>query len=214
MKLLRFSFDPVSPYAYLAFERLPQVLEGLSIAVSYEPILFAGLLQQWGQKGPAEIAPKRDWTYRQVMWLAHRHALPLDLPAAHPFNPLALLRLLVATAPAGGTPNRWACEQVLRHVWRGGADAADAERLAALARTLSPRRDPAGADVKDELKAATTEAAARGLFGVPTVEVDGRAFWGLDGLELLSAYLRGDAWFDGPAWSAAAQVPVGIQRKP
>ncbi|MEO8152960.1 MAG: DsbA family protein [Rhizobacter sp.] len=213
MKHLRFTFDVISPYAYLAFERMPQVLEGVSHEVSYQPVLFAGLLQHWGQKGPAEIAPKRDWTYRQVAWLAHQLGLPLQMPSQHPFNPLALLRLLLATAPAGTTPNRWACEQVLRHVWRGGADAADADRLAALVQTLAPQRDPASAEVKDELKAATAEAAARGLFGVPTVEVDGRLFWGLDGLELLSAYLRGDPWFGGPEWDAAARLPAGTQRK-
>jgi 2-hydroxychromene-2-carboxylate isomerase len=213
MKTLRFSFDPISPYAYLAFERLPQVLEGLSYSVSYEPVLLAGLLQHWGQKGPAEIVPKRDWTYRQVLWLGHKLQLPLQMPAAHPFNPLALLRLLLATAPAGGAPNRWACEQVLHHVWRGGADANDANRLAALTQRLAPQRDVASAEVKDELKTATAAAAARGLFGVPTVEVDDKLFWGLDGLELLSAYLRGEPWFDGPEWAAAASVPAAVQRK-
>ncbi len=213
MNFLRFSFDPVSPYACLAFERLPQVLEGLSYAVQYEPVVLGALLQHWGQKGPAEIAPKRDWTYRHVLWQAHRLGVPLQMPAAHPFNPLALSRLLLATAEAGGSPNRWACEQVLHHVWRGGGDPADAERLAALTTQLAPRRDPSSPEVKDELRALTAAAAARGVFGVPTVEVDGRLFWGLEGLELLSAWLRGDAWFDGPAWGAAAAVPTGIQRK-
>lgn len=213
MRHLRFSFDPISPYAYLAFERLPQVLEGLSYNVSYEPILLAGLLQHWGQKGPAEIVPKRDWTYRQVLWLGHKLQLPLQMPAAHPFNPLALLRLLLATAPAGGTPNRWASEQVLHHVWRGGADANDAERLSALTQRLAPRRDAASAEVKDELKAATAAAATRGLFGVPTVEVDDKLFWGLDGLELLSAYLRGEPWFDGPEWASVSALPAAVQRK-
>ena len=37
MKHLRFCFDVVSPYAYLAFERLPQALAGLSVEVSYQP---------------------------------------------------------------------------------------------------------------------------------------------------------------------------------
>ncbi len=215
MKHLRFTFDVISPYAYLAFERLPQVLQGVSHAVSYQPVVLAGLLQHWGQKGPAEIAPKRDWTYRQVMWLAHQLGTPFQMPAQHPFNPVALLRLSLACTPAGLTPNRWVCEQLLHHVWRGGgADAADVNRLAALTQRLAPTRDPASAEVKDELKTATAEAAARGLFGVPTVEVDGRLFWGLDGLEMLSAHLRDDPWFSGPTWDDAARLPIGVQRRP
>jgi len=214
MKHLLFTFDVVSPYAYLAFERLPQVLQGLSYEVSYQPVLLSALLTHWDQRGPAEIAPKREWTYRQVSWLAHHHRLLLQLPAQHPFNPLALLRLALATSPAGATPNRWVCEAVLHHVWRGGADAADPARLTALAQQLSPQRDPQSPEVKEALKSATADAVARGVFGVPTIEVDGRLFWGLDGLELLSAYLRGDGWFDGPAWSDVARVPVGVQRKP
>ena len=59
---LRFWFDPISPYAWLAFQRLPQLLQGHSVVVEYQPVLFAGLLKHWGQLGPAEIAPKRDWT--------------------------------------------------------------------------------------------------------------------------------------------------------
>ena len=53
MKAVTFWFDPVSPFAYLAFERLPQAVEGCSYAVAYRPVLFAGLLAHWGQKGPA-----------------------------------------------------------------------------------------------------------------------------------------------------------------
>ena len=71
MKHITFYLDFISPYAYLAFEQLPKALEGLSYSVRYRPVLFAGMLKHYGQLGPAEIAPKRDWTYRQVLWLAH-----------------------------------------------------------------------------------------------------------------------------------------------
>ncbi len=213
MKHLTFWFDPVSPYAYLAFERLPQALEGLSYRVDYQPVLFAGLLRQWGQKGPAEIEPKRAWTFRQVAWQAHRLGIPIATPAQHPFNPLALLRLLLASAPQGGTPNRWQCERVFHHVWRGeGADANEAHRLAALRETLAPARDPDGEAVKQQLKDCTADALARGIFGVPTVEVDGRLFWGLDALEMLAAYLKGEPWFQGPAWDEAARARPGVVR--
>ena len=148
MRQLAFWFDVISPYAYLAFERLPQALDGLPVVIDYRPLLFAGLLGHWGQKGPAEIEPKRAWTFRHVGWLAHRHGVTLQTPAQHPFNPLALLRL----------------------------------------------------------------AIARGIFGVPTVEVDGRLFWGVDSLEMLVAYLRGDPWFDGPGWQASRTTIPGVVR--
>ena len=211
MKQITFYLDFISPYAHLAFEQLPQALQGLSHSVRYRPILFAGLLKHHGQLGPAEIAPKRDWTYRQVLWQAHRHGIELELPQRHPFNPLALLRLAVA-CDANGEPNRYVCETVFRHVWRGGQDAADPQRLQQLTELLAPARDPADEGVKAQLKAHTEEAIARGVFGVPTFEVDGRLFWGFDALPMLRAWLEGDAWFDGPDWDAVANVGVGIRR--
>jgi 2-hydroxychromene-2-carboxylate isomerase len=210
MKRITFWLDFISPYAYLAFEHLPRALEGLSYSVDYRPVLFAGLLKHHGQLGPAEIAPKRDWTYRQVMWVGHTLGVPIEMPAAHPFNPLALLRLAVACGE-GGLANRHVCETIFRHVWRGGADAADAVRIDALRAQLAPRRDPGADEVKAELKANTEAAIAHGLFGVPTCEVDGKLFWGVDALPMLRAWLEGDAWF-ADNWDAAAARPSAIQR--
>lgn len=208
MKRIDFWFDPISPFAYLAFERLPQALEGCSYTVEYRPLLFAGLLAHWGQKGPAEIEPKRAWTFRHVSWLAQQFGMPIDVPAQHPFNPLALLRLAVAAGP-----NRRVVELVMRHVWRGGgADANDPARLAALREQLAPARAPEGADVKAELRAATDDAIARSVFGVPSFELDGRLFWGVDALPMLRAALLGDPWFDGAAWDEAAATRPGITR--
>lgn len=212
MKHLSFWFDPISPYAYLAFERLPQVLEGVSYSVDYRPVLFAGMLQHFDHKGPAEIGPKRAWTYRDVAWRAHVQGTPLDLPAAHPFNPLPLLRLALACARPGGTPNRRVVEALFRHVWRGGQDAACRERLARLRDGLAPERDPDSAEVKAELRAAGQEALAQGVFGVPTVVCEGRAFWGDDALPMLKAALLGDPWFAGPAWEQAGQSRPGVTR--
>lgn len=210
MKHITFYFDFISPYAYLAFDRLPVVLMGQSYTVTYKPVLFAALLKHHGQLGPAEIPGKRDWTYRQVRWLAHTLGVRLDLPAHHPFNPLALLRLAVATQ-AQGLPNRYVCETVFNHVWQGGAPADDADRLAALTAQLAPARTAQDASVKAQLQANTAEAIARGVFGVPTFEVDDKLFWGLDALPTLQAYLAGDRWFE-ENWASAASVAQGVQR--
>jgi 2-hydroxychromene-2-carboxylate isomerase len=212
MKRIVFHFDVISPFAYLAFEHLPQALEGCSYEVQYRPVLFAGLLGHWGNKGPAEIEPKRQWTFRHIAWLSHTLGIPIDTPAAHPFNPLPLLRLGVACAPAGDTPNRRVVEALMRHVWRGGADASDAERLRALTEALAPPRDPAGADVKQELRAFSDDALQRGVFGVPTFDVDGRLFWGIDALPMVRAVLHDDPWFRSPQWDAAAIKRPGVTR--
>lgn len=212
MKQIDFHFDFISPYAYLAFELLPEALLGCSYQVHYKPLLFAGLLQHHGQLGPAEIRPKRDWTYRQVLWLAHRHGIDLQLPATHPFNPLALLRLAIASS-TDGQPNRYVTETIFRHVWRGGLEAVDPDRLQALTGQLAPLRavhDPA---VKDDLRRCTDAAVGSGLFGVPTLVVDGKAFWGLDALPMLRDYLTQGQWFDAGDWDAVTRVAAGPARQ-
>ena len=210
MKQITFYLDFISPFANLAFEQLPVALKGISYSVTHKPVLFGAILKHHGQLGPAEIAPKRDWTYRHVLWLAHSLGVPLQMPHSHPFNPLGLLRLAVA-CDADGTPNRYVCETLLRHVWCGAAEASDAARLQTVTEQLAPKRAANSDEVKAQLKANTEEAIARGVFGVPTFEVDGKLFWGVDALPMLRAYLLGDAWFEG-AWESVASVAAGVKR--
>jgi 2-hydroxychromene-2-carboxylate isomerase len=132
------------------------------------------------------------------------------MPASHPFNPLALLRLAVASS-ADGQPNRYVCETIFRHVWQGGAPADDAARLQALVTQLNPARASDAPEVKAQLKANTEEAIARGVFGVPTFCVDDKLFWGLDALPMMRAYLDGDQWFDS-AWDSVASIQQGVTR--
>ena len=106
-------FDVISPFAYLQlvrFDRLPD-----DLAITCRPILFAGLLGHWGQKGPAEIAAKRLHTYRFSQWRADREGVPLRYPPVHPFNPLKALRLCIARGSDVAT-----VRAVFDHIWRDG----------------------------------------------------------------------------------------------
>ena len=214
MKHITFYLDFISPYAYLAFEKLPEVLMGLSYSVTYKPVLLGAILQHHGQLGPAEIAHKREWTYRHVEWLGHQQQVELKMPAAHPFHPLPLLRLAVACAPLNaGEPNRHVCETLFHHVWRGGADVLDPARLLALEALLPPHEDVQSEAVKTQLKLQTDNAIAAGVFGVPAFAVDDKLFWGFDALPMLRDYLSGDTWFEGPNWAKPEKIPAGISRK-
>ncbi len=213
MKHITFYLDFISPYAYLAFEQLPKALEGLSYSVAYRPVLLGALLKHHGQLGPAEVPSKRSWTYRHVLWLGHANGIDIDMPASHPYDPLPHLRLALATTPDGDI-NRHTAETIFRGVWQGGAEAGDAARLAALAAQLPAVRDAGGDEARSQLRTNTGEALAHGVFGVPAFEVDGRVFWGFDGLAMLRASLAGDAWFAGPNWDQADRRPALLRGKP
>ncbi|MCI4441573.1 DsbA family protein, partial [Tibeticola sp.] len=65
---------------------------------------------------------------------------------------------------------------------------------------------------RERLRAHTAEALERGVFGVPTCEVDGRLFWGFDALPMLRQQLAGVAPLPDALWDAAEGWPVGVQR--
>ncbi|HVL76269.1 MAG TPA: 2-hydroxychromene-2-carboxylate isomerase [Noviherbaspirillum sp.] len=206
MRKIDWYFDFISPFSYLQCERLHTL--GAGVEVRYKPVLFAGLLAHWDNKGPAEIAPKRLWTFEHCAWLAHRHGIPMRMPAHHPFNPLPLLRLCLAL---GATSD--VVERLFRFVWRDGHLPTDAPAWEALLQELhaTPQMldDPA---VKDRLRGNGEDAIAAGVFGVPSAVVDNRVFWGLDATDMLAAYLNGDPFFQSELLRSAQTLPQGLQR--
>jgi 2-hydroxychromene-2-carboxylate isomerase len=207
VRALTFHFDFVSPYSYLAFKRLPELPQ--DVAVELKPVLFAGLLQHHGQKGPAEIPAKRRWTYRWCTWWARELGIAFRFPASHPFNPLHHLRLAIAAGPTRENVGR-----IYEALWTTGAEAADAAAFSALARSLGvDEARLALPEVKDALRRNTEDAAARGVFGVPTFEADGELFWGADAIAFVRAYLRDPAVLHNDEMRRADALPVGAARK-
>jgi len=197
-------FDFVSPYSYIALHRLRE----LSAPIVYKPVLFAGLLNHHGQKGPAEIPAKRRWTYRWSTWWAAELGIAFRYPASHPFNPLPHLRLALA---CGSTPE--AVKRIFEWIWMSGENAADAARFQALCRELGVEPDRLGSnEVKDALRKNTDEAAARGVFGVPSFVVDGEVFWGADSIEFVQAFLRDPGVVRNDEMRRVDALPVGAAR--
>ncbi len=207
MKKADWYFDFISPFAYIGLVRLAPLAGKLKLR--YRPVLFAGLLNHWGQKGPAEIPPKKVWTFRYCTWWAAQQGIALRAPAVHPFNPLPYLRLAIA---AGNTPD--AIRRIFEALWTTGMHPADENAFAALAHSLQvdPARlaDPA---IKDSLRRETDAAAARGVFGVPTLMVDGELFWGADAMEFAEAYLADPGIIATAEMQRAANLPAGATRR-
>src|SRR5437588_12409175 len=103
-------FDVISPFAYLAFPQLSRL--PAHVDVEFVPVLLAGLLQHFGQLGPAEIPSKRRFTYRFALWRARPLGLPMRMPPAHPFNPLAALRAIIAAGNGGRAARPALCAAV------------------------------------------------------------------------------------------------------
>jgi len=202
-------FDFISPFAYLQLPYLRGLRERVN--VTPVPIVFGAVLSHHGQLGPAEIAGKREFTYRFVQWQADNAGITLRFPPAHPFNSLAALRLCVAV---GGS---WtAVEAIFAHVWRDGGDATNADALAAVARELGVddvNAAIADAGVKQALRDNTEQAIARGVFGVPTLAFGDLLFWGNDASAMVDAWLRDPALFDGARYIALHGLPSGVERR-
>ena len=207
MRTATWYFDFVSPYAYLCFGRLAEL--PAVVAIELKPVLFAGLLAHWGQKGPAEIESKRRWTYRACQYWADSHGVPFRFPQGHPFNPLHHLRLAIA---AGGT--RTAVEKIFRALWTSGADPADPQAFDALCGEIGVDQAALGAtELKDRLRLNTAEAAAFGVFGVPTFAVEGELVWGNDSIEFLNAFLADPALLRTGEMRRLDTLPVSAARK-
>jgi 2-hydroxychromene-2-carboxylate isomerase len=145
-----------------------------------------------------------------VQWRADRAGIPLIFPPAHPFNPLPVLRLCVA---AGATHE--AVDATFDHVWREGHAGDDAAALAELATRLGiadPEAAVADDAVKQALRANSEAAIADGVFGVPSLVLDGAVFWGEDATAMFQAYLADPRLFDTPAMRRLAALPVGVER--
>jgi len=200
-------FDFVSPFAYICLHRLKEL--PADVAIEYKPVLFAGILDHWGQKGPAELPTKRRYTYRWSHWWAKHLGLLFRYPAGHPFNPLHHLRLALA---CGARPD--AVRRIFEAIWTSGADAADPARFASLLQEFGLRQEDLDRpEIKERLRSNTEAAVRRGVFGVPTFEVDGELFWGADSIEFLKAFLADASALRNEEMRRLDGLPVSAARK-
>lgn len=207
MTPLPWYFDVISPFAYLQLEWLQR--DHPELALDPRPVVLGAVLAHYGQLGPAEIPGKREFTYRYVVWRAQELGLPLKFPPRHPFNPLPALRLILAAGCS--LP---AVQAVFRHIWHDGHAADAIEELAPVMAELGVGASSLGdARVKDALRASTEAALAAGVFGVPTLIVNGESYFGQDATPFALAALARPQMLQQGEYARVKSIPVGVQRR-
>ncbi len=208
---LRFYFDYLSSNAYLAFEALPALAARFERRIEPVPVVFAKLLEEYGQLGPAEVAPKLRWMARNNLRKAIRLGVPLHPPAFHPFNPLLALR--VSSLTMDDESRQRLVGALFRAVFAEGRHVAEPDVVAEIASAVGLDGpacvEAAGeTEIKERLRRQTADAIARGVFGVPTVITDGELFFGYDDFPFLEALLDGR----DPVHGLGSGLAAGPQR--
>jgi 2-hydroxychromene-2-carboxylate isomerase len=203
---LRWYFDVISPFAALQWPKVKALAARRDVVLV--PVLLAAVLAARGQKGPAEIPGKREFTYRHVLWQAREAGVPLEFPPAHPFNPVTALRLCIA----GGCTVA-VVDAVFDWIWVQGRAGDNSDALQPLLQQLGIDADAvADPAVKNALRANTDAALAAGVFGVPTLQVGDALFWGNDAHAFALAVLDDPALLDDPQMRRIANLPIAASR--
>ena len=193
-KKIHFYFDFISPYAYFAWRKLPSLAKKYNREIEAHPIVFGKLLDKWGQLGPAEIPPKNNWLNQYCLRYAAINGFEFNPPKAHPFNPLSALRM--SLKEVSGIDQLKVIDTIFEGGWSHGEDLGDLSILISLLTKESIDGEKLSqkifeTDIKQILVNETSNAIEKGIFGVPTIIVDDKLFWGSDQMDHIELLLNG-----------------------
>jgi 2-hydroxychromene-2-carboxylate isomerase len=204
---MQFYFDYISPNAYLAWSQISRLTAGRDVEVEPIPVLFSAILDAHGQRGPAEIPAKMNWMVRDILWKAKQLNVPLNPPASHPFNPLLALR--VSSLPHPREKKAALIAAIFEAVWIRKVEVSDSVALSQALEAAgfdghSLIEQATSSEIKKLLRENTNAALRVGVFGVPSMLLQGNLFWGFDDFAHLEAFLDNQASHqpeDVSAWS-------------
>jgi 2-hydroxychromene-2-carboxylate isomerase len=194
-KEVDFYFDVGSPAAYIAWTQVPKLARETGATVHYKPMLLGGVFHATGNRSPTEVPAKSVWLKEDLTRFARRYGVPYTHNEHSPINTLTLMRGalgLQMREPEKLVPYG---DAMYRAIWAEGRDMNDPavvgkvlheagfDPQALLALTQEP-------EVKDNLKAVTQAAVARGIFGAPTFFVGDQMFWGQDRIDFVKEALQ------------------------
>ncbi|HKA91798.1 MAG TPA: DsbA family protein [Haliangiales bacterium] len=194
MEPVRFHFDFISPYSYVAWTQVHALGARIGRAIEPVPFLLGAVLKAVGSPTPAFIPPKARYILKDCARKARAAGVPFEPPSPFPFN--SLLALRVASLDLEPEPRRALIDRLYRFAWGGGPSLGERSTVArAVAEVGLPGSlvaDAEGDAAKVRVRARTDAAIAAGAFGSPTLFVDGELFFGLDSYPAIERFVAGD----------------------
>ncbi|RFP90125.1 2-hydroxychromene-2-carboxylate isomerase [Rhodobacteraceae bacterium 63075] len=198
MPKIDYYFSTLSPWAYLAGDRLERLAQAAGAEITYKPLDILALFARTGGVAPADRHPAR-MAYRdqELRRQAKKTGLPVvgPKPSFWPTNPAPSSYAIIAAQEAGGGDLGKLAHELMRQTWAEDRDISDEALIQDCLEACGFDR---GLTMSGMLSGAETygrnleEAVEAGVFGSPFYVLDdGETFWGQDRLEDLDAYLKG-----------------------
>ena len=184
-KSIDFYFDAISPYSYLAHQKIKVVKQNKKIIFNYKPIFLGGLHNLQEIIAPAFIEPKLKHMVRDCILIAAKNNFEFLWNSKFPLNSLDIMRgYLFVNIDI----RDFYLDKIFDAYWKDNLDISNEEILKTLIKKC--KIDPnifldgiKSIDIKDKLLIITKEAHKKEVFGTPTFIVNNKIFWGQDRLE-------------------------------
>jgi 2-hydroxychromene-2-carboxylate isomerase len=194
MPPIRFFFDFISPYSYLAWTQVHALGDRVGRGVEPVPFFLAGVLKALKTPAPVYNPPRARYMLKDCARKARVLGVPFAPPTSFPFNSLLALRLTALDlAPE---TRRALVDRLFALSWAEGSGVGERAVVATVAGNVglpAALLDQAEGDTgKARVLANTDEALAAGAFGSPTLLVDGELFFGLDSFPTIEQFASGN----------------------
>jgi 2-hydroxychromene-2-carboxylate isomerase len=198
---IAFHFDFISPYGYFASLRIEELAARHGRTVDWRPMLLGvSVMKVMGLKPLLDTPLKGDYVRRDVLRHARRHGIvlgrDLDAPVGNPLPPARAFCWVKRHRPELQS----AMVHALYHAyWAEGRDLSTPDAVASVTLPAGLSREEVAAGAASEeaatlLRESVAAATAAGIFGSPTIVVDGEPFWGVDRLADVEAWLASGGW--------------------
>jgi 2-hydroxychromene-2-carboxylate isomerase len=190
-----FVFDFVSPYSYLASERIDALAAKFGRKVKWRPVLLGGIVKALGTVPLLKQPGQADYSVKDFERSARFMSIPYKHPANFPVSTVAASRAYYWLHGQDCGKARDFAHRVFRTYFVEGRDVSDIAVLLELAEATGADRaalEPGMQDqaIKDRLREETDGAVTRGIFGAPWIVVDNEPFWGADRLPQIEKWLE------------------------